>query len=99
MKLVFEWDAKKAKVNLKKHRISFEEAKTIFNDPLLVTFPDEEHSEAEERFISIGISASNRVLLAIHTEHEEAKDSLVIRIISCRRATASERRVYEEGED
>jgi hypothetical protein len=99
MELVFEWDAKKAKANRKKHRVSFEEAKTIFNDPLLVTFPDEEHSEAEERFISIGMSASHRVLLAVHTEREATDDLLIIRIISCRKATASERRVYEEGED
>ncbi len=48
MELVFEWDAKKAKANLKKHKVSFEEAKAIFNDPLLITFPDEEHSEDEE---------------------------------------------------
>ena len=99
MELVFEWDAKKAKANLKKHKVSFEEAKTIFNDPLLITFPDEEHSEAEERFISIGMSASDRVLLAVHTEREETEDLLIIRIISCRKATPSERRVYEEGED
>ena len=99
MELVFEWDAKKAKANLKKHKVSFEEAKTIFNDPLLITFPDEEHSEDEERFISIGMAASDRVLLAVHTEREETEDLLIIRIISCRKATASERRVYEEGED
>ena len=99
MELVFEWDTKKAKANLRKHRVSFEEAKTIFNDPRLITFSDEEHSEAEERFISIGMSATNRVLLAVHTEREETEDLLIIRIISCRKATASERRVYEEGED
>ena len=79
--------------------VRFEEAKTIFNDPLLITFLDEEHSEAEERFISIGISASNRVVLAVHTEREATEDLLIIRIISCREATASERRVYEEGKE
>jgi len=99
MELVFEWDTKKAKANLRKHKVSFEEAKTIFNDPRLITFSDEEHSEAEERFISIGMSATNRVLLAVHTEREETEDLLIIRIISCRIATASERRVYEKGED
>jgi len=99
MELVFEWDAKKAKANLDQHEVSFEETKTLFNDPLLITFPDEEHSEAEERFISIGRSASNRVLLAVHTEREATEDLLIIRIISCRKAIASERRVYEEGED
>jgi hypothetical protein len=99
MELVFEWDAKKAKANLKKHKVSFEEAKTIFNDPLLITFPDEEHSEAEDRFISIGMSVTNRILLAVHLEREATEDLLIIRIISCRKATVSERRVYEEGED
>lgn len=99
MELVFEWDTQKAEANLKKHKVSFEEAKTIFNDPLLITFPDEEHSEAEERFISIGMSVTNRILLAVHTEREATEDLLIIRIISCRKATASERRVYEEGED
>ena len=68
MELVFEWDVKKAKANFNKHKVGFEEAKTIFNDPLLLTFPDDEHLEADERFISIGMSASNRVLLAVHTE-------------------------------
>jgi uncharacterized DUF497 family protein len=99
MELIFEWDASKAKHNLKKHRISFVEAKTIFNDPLLITFPDEHHSADEERYISIGASANNRILLVVHTECEEAADSVVIRIISCRKATVSERSTYEEGED
>ena len=99
MELIFEWDTKKAKANLKKHKVSFEEAKTIFNDPLLITFPDEEHSDAEERFISIGLSVTNKVLLAVHTERQETEDLLIIRIVSGRKATASERRVYEEGEN
>jgi len=99
MELIFEWDTKKAKANLKKHKVSFEEAKTIFNDPLLLTFPDEEHSDAEERFISIGLSVTNKVLLAVHTERQETEDLLIIRIVSCRKATSSERRVYEEGEN
>ena len=99
MKSGFEWDEKKAKANLKKHKVSFEEAKTVFNDPLLITFPDEEHSEAEDRYISIGTSAPNKVLLVIHTERETAEDTLMIRLISCRKATASEQKTYEEGED
>ena len=77
----------------------FEEAKTVFNDPLLITFPDEEHSETEDRYISIGTSAPNKVLLVIHTERETAEDTLMIRLISCRKATASEQKTYEEGED
>ena len=99
MELLFEWDENKARENLKKHRVSFEEAKTVFNDPLLITFLDEEHSEAEDRYISIGTSAPNKVLLVIHTERETAEDTLIIRLISCRKATASEQKTYEEGED
>lgn len=98
MEIIFEWDARKAKTNLEKHKVSFEEAQTIFIDPLLVTFPDEFHSNAEERFTSIGISAKERLLLVVHTEQEELKERVVIRIISCRKATTSERMVYEKGE-
>ena len=96
MKIVFEWDENKARVNLQKHKISFDEARTIFIDPFLVTFVDEIHSEKEERFISIGLSENNRVLLAVHTEREEKAEEVVIRIISCRKATPPERRKYEE---
>lgn len=96
MEIIFEWDANKAKINLDKHRISFGEAKTIFNDPQLLTFPDDFHSIEEERFISIGYSSRNRILLAVHTEHQETDNSLVIRIISCRKATNTERKFYEE---
>lgn len=97
MKLLFEWDATKATENLRKHGISFEEAKTIFNDPLLVTFPDEEHSEHEDRSISIGLSAKNKMLLVVHTEREETADFVLIRIISSRKATKVERKTYEEN--
>lgn len=96
--LLFEWDEAKSLENLRKHRVSFLEAKTIFNDPLLVSFPDDEHSENEERLISIGLSARNRILLAVHTERAYEGNALVIRLISCRRATSRERRVYEDYE-
>lgn len=91
MKLTFEWDEAKAASNLKKHNISFDEGKTIFNDPMLLTFEDMEHSEDEKRFINIGISGEGRVLVLIHTERYGR-----IRIISCRKATGSERKRYEE---
>lgn len=94
MKLIFEWDASKARSNLKKHRISFKEAKTVFNDPLLLTYPDDLHSETEERFISIGYSSQRRILLVVHTE-QEAGEEILIRIISSRRATTLERKAYE----
>ncbi len=94
MKLRFEWDANKARLNLNKHKICFEEAKTLFNDPFLVTFPDDFHAAHEERFISIGCSARGRILLLVHTE-QRVDDYLTVRLISCRKATPSERRYYE----
>lgn len=96
MQLIFEWDSAKARANIKKHQISFDEAKTIFNDPFLITSFDKEHSDDENRFISIGISRKSRVLIMVHTEREEQIDTVVIRIISCRKATPLERSVYEE---
>ena len=98
MKTIFEWDASKARINLEKHKISFDEASTIFLDPFMITFVDDFHSDKEERFISIGLSERNRVLLAVHTEREEKSETLVIRIISCRKATQTERKRYEENE-
>ena len=86
-------------MNLQKHKVTFEEARTLFNDPLLLTYPDESHSETEERFISIGNSAHNRVLVIVHADREETEDTLIIRIISCRKATPSERHTYEEGNE
>jgi len=59
--LTFEWHEEKAKENLKKHNVSFEEAKTVFNDPFLMTFPDPEHSGSEQRYINVGISSKGRV--------------------------------------
>jgi hypothetical protein len=95
VKLLFKWDANKARSNQNKHKVSFEEAKTLFNDPFLITFHDESHSENEERFISIGRSAQGRILLAVHTEQTK-DDDLIVRLISCRKATPGERKTYEE---
>jgi uncharacterized DUF497 family protein len=91
MDLIFEWDEDKASSNLQKHKVSFEEAKTVFNDPLLLTYPDIFSSVEEDRFINIGISSNGRILIVIHTER-----SGYIRIISSRTATKSERLTYEE---
>jgi len=88
----FEWDEAKAGENLKKHKVGFDEGKTIFNDPFLLTFPDIDSSETEERRVNIGLSVRDRVLVLIHTERHGK-----IRIISCRKAKARERRHYEEG--
>jgi uncharacterized protein len=97
MEIIFEWDEPKARENLRKHKISFDEAKTVFNDPLLLTFRDEGHSDYEERYISIGFSGENQILLVVHTDREQ-NEGLIVRIISSRMATTSERKVYEEGE-
>ena len=92
MKLIFEWDELKAKANIKKHKVSFEEGKTIFNDPFLFTCLDDRQSASEERYINIGLSARGRVLVLTHTERKGK-----IRIINCRKATRAERGFYEEG--
>jgi hypothetical protein len=97
MKQIYDWDKRKAQFNLAKHKVSFEEGETIFDDPFLVTYPDELHSEKEDRLISIGMSKNERILLVVHVEKLETSDFIVIRIISCRKATPSERRLYEEG--
>jgi uncharacterized DUF497 family protein len=86
----FEWDGIKAKINLQKHDVSFDESVTIFNDPLIVTMPDVDHSETEQRFISIGMSVKGILLVVIYTERDER-----IRLISCRKATKREIKFYE----
>lgn len=92
MKLTFEWDEVKARENLIKHKVPFDEGKTVFNDPFLLTYPDVDHSETEERYVNIGVSAKDRILVLIHAERQGK-----IHIISCRKATVRERRNYEEG--
>lgn len=93
MKFLFEWDEEKAKTNLKKHKVSFEEGATIFHDLFVATMPDPDHSNAEQRYIAIGLSVNGRLLAVAFTERGEKT-----RIISCRKATSRERNVYEEGE-
>jgi len=92
MALNFEWDADKAKSNLAKHRISFEEASTVFGDPRSLTIPDPVHSESENRFITLGTSHRGKLLVVVHTERGDN-----IRIISARVASRRERRNYEES--
>lgn len=87
----FRWDLKKERGNRRKHRVGFREAATVFEDLRSTTFPDEDHSFDEERFLTIGISATGRILVIAHTEHDEE-----IRIISARAATRRERKFYEE---
>jgi len=68
MKVTFEWDEVKARENFRKHGVAFDEGKTIFSDPFLLTFPDIDSSETEERYVDIGLSGKGRVLVLIHTE-------------------------------
>lgn len=86
----FEWDPEKAKQNFKNHRVSFEEAVTVFYDPLSVTFDDPDHSVGEYHYITIGLSSRDRLLVIAHAERGES-----LRIISARPATAHERKRHE----
>ena len=88
----FGWDEDKARDSQREHRVSFEEATTVFVDPLSITFRDPDHSVGEERYIDIGHSARGRLLVVSYTERQEQT-----RIISCRLATRRERKDYEEG--
>ena len=91
MSIPFEWDEEKAEINLKKHKVGFEEAKSVFGDPFSITVDDPDHSREEQRFIDIGKSVGGKLLVVVYTERESK-----IRIISCRKATPAERRKYEE---
>jgi len=88
----FEWDPQKAKSNLQKHQVDFEEASSIFNDLQFISFLDDEHSQDEERYISIGLSNKLRILMVAHTERNNK-----IRIISARKATENEKKFYQEA--
>ncbi len=88
----FEWDRKKAAKNLKKHGVTFQEAATVFGDPLAVTFPDPDHSEEEERNLTFGLSLQRRLIVVCHTQRGEQT-----RIISARLMDREERVIYEEG--
>jgi len=90
--LRFEWDPRKAADNLRKHQVSFEEAKTVFLDDEALLIPDEEHSTEEERFVIMGFSAQLRILVVCHCYRQSDE---VIRIISARKANRAERRQYE----
>ena len=91
MALSFEWDKRKAELNLKAHGVKFHGATTVFADPLSITISDRDHSSAEMRFLDVGLSYLGRVLVVPYTERGNA-----IRLISARLATRNERRQYEE---
>jgi len=88
----FEWDEEKAKANLAKHAVSFDEAKTVFEDPVYVDLYDPDHSQDESRYIIIGLSQQGRLLIVSYTERDA-----IIRLISARELTRGEREAYEEG--
>jgi uncharacterized protein len=90
----FGWDPVKASTNLKDHKVSFDEAKTVFYDDFAVQFFDDEHSADEERFIMLGMSSNARLLVVCHCERDEGE---VVRIISARKATRSEATYYRGG--
>ena len=92
MSLTFEWDLKKAESNLEKHGVSFEEAAIAFEDTLSVTIPDPAHSEGERRFVLIGMSAAQRLVVVAHTERGDN-----IYIVNTRPATRKETRDCEQG--
>ncbi|MFM7355076.1 MAG: BrnT family toxin [Microcystis aeruginosa] len=88
----FDWDKNKTERNLSKHEVSFEEAKTVFDDPLYVDFYDPEHSEDEDRYLLVGQSNRGRLLIISYTERGN-----LIRLISAREVTKTERETYEQG--
>ena len=92
METTFEWDKEKARTNQRKHGVSFDEAKTVALDPLSITISDPADSVAEERFVDIGASVKGRILVVVYTERGSN-----IRLISCRTATPSEVKAYEQG--
>ena len=88
-----EWDEKKSKINFKKHGVSFEEAQTVFFDPLAKVASDPDHSQSEERFLAIGYSSFHRLLIVVHCIRCEGE---VLRIISARKLTKSEQKQFQE---
>jgi len=90
----FEWDPRKTHDNRDKHGIAFDEAATVFRDSKALSIFDQEHSETEDRWITMGISEKGRLLIVIHTFREESEDAVTVRIISTRQATKQETKTY-----
>lgn len=91
--VIFKWDPAKAAANARKHGVDFREAASVLSDSLSTTFPDVDHSEEERRFVTVGVSSKQRLLVVSHTEEGQT-----LRIISARRATRRERRFHEEDQ-
>jgi hypothetical protein len=92
----FEWDPIKARDNLDKHGVTFEEAATVFKDPKAISIFDPDHGETEDRWVTLGISEKGRLLIVIHAFRKESEDAVMIRIISSRKATKHETASYGE---
>jgi uncharacterized DUF497 family protein len=93
----FEWDPIEARDNLDKHGVAFDEAVTVFKDSKAISIFDPDHSETEDRWVTMGISEKERLLIVIHTFRKESEDAITIRIISSRKATKHETASYGEG--
>ena len=94
MEYTFDWDPKKADLNARKHGISFDRTATVFLDPRAISIPDEEHIDEEERWVTLGLDDSGRLLVVVHTFEELDGERCRIRLISARKATRSESRQY-----
>lgn len=92
----FEWDPNKARVNRRKHGVAFEQATTVFRDPRAMSIYDDAHSEGEDRWITLGLSAGGRLLAVNHTFEELNSHTVRIRIFSSRKATKNEAHQYRE---
>lgn len=90
MRYNFEWDPKKAEINARQHKISFERAATVFRDNNALSIPDEEHSESEERWITLGLDNTGSLLVVIHDFTYQSQTDCIIRLISARKATKEE---------
>jgi len=97
MRIDFDWDPAKAKTNAAKHGVTFEAAMTVFRDPLALTLFDPDHSVGEERWVTLGETASGNLLVVVQTWEEKGANEAAVRIVSARRPTRNEARQYREG--
>jgi len=98
MRYNFDWDPVKEKKNIRKHKIAFRRAATVFRDPNQLSIYDEEHSEDEDRWITIGVDSGGTLRIVTHTFEQVDEDSCKIRIVSARKATSAEANQYREGD-
>jgi uncharacterized DUF497 family protein len=97
MNYSFEWDPVKERVNQRKHDVSFERAATVFRDPNHISIYDDDHSEVEDRWLTLGLDSSGTLTVVMHTYDERGPNDATIRVISARKATRNEARQYEES--